>query len=119
RVIEQQGFHHGLQNADEVVVAADVGKFVAEDRLELIGREAREAACRQKHSGAKPADDCGDLDTRRIQKEDGTSDPGACAKIVKELLQIGGDRSSIHPQPMGSTEPNTKADEETEDPRTP
>src|SRR6185437_14597185 len=47
------------------------------------------------------------------------SDPGAYAKVVKESLQIGGDRSSIRAEPMGGKEAKTKADDEAEDPRTP
>ena len=51
-MVEEQSLHDGLQNADEVVVAADVRQFVSEDRFDLRRREAAEAAHRNEHYGA-------------------------------------------------------------------
>ena len=44
RVIEEKRLDEGLEDADEVVVAADMGELVGEDGFELRGGETGEAA---------------------------------------------------------------------------
>src|ERR1700733_13896029 len=65
-VVEEQSFDDGLEDADEVVVAADVGELVGEDGFDLGGREAGEASEGHEDDGAEPADDGGDLDQRGV-----------------------------------------------------
>ena len=73
RVIEQQRLDHRLQQVDEIVVTADVRELVREDRLQLLGRQARERRRRQQHHRLHPADQRRHHDRARFDDRDGAA----------------------------------------------
>src|SRR5208337_2744025 len=58
--------HGDLEEINEGVVAADVGKLVSDDRGELRFAEAGERGDRQKNDGANPADHRGGVQLERL-----------------------------------------------------
>jgi hypothetical protein len=54
-VVEQQGFHHALQQVHQVVAAAHVRQFVREQRLYVFHRQLREQRGGYDHHRAQPA----------------------------------------------------------------
>ena len=56
RVIEQQGLDHGLQQVDQVIVAADMRQFMGEQGLQQTGRHPCDERGGQQHHRPPPAD---------------------------------------------------------------
>ncbi len=73
-VVEEEGFDEGLQEIDEIIVAANVGEFVGEDGLELRGGKTGEEGCGEKDERAEEADDEGRCDERGLGECEGTRD---------------------------------------------
>ena len=80
-VVEEERFDRGLDQVGEVVVAADVGQLVGEDRLDLLGREASEDAGGEEDDGLEEADDGGDLDEGRFEELDGAAEAEPGGKL--------------------------------------
>ena len=55
-MVEEGGFHGGLQQIDQIVVAPHVRQFVGQDRVKLIGGEARQDGCGGQDHRAEPAE---------------------------------------------------------------
>ena len=70
-MVEQQRLDHGLEQVHQVVVTADVGQLVRQDRLDLRRPEAGHGARRQEHDGSEPADRRGHVHPIRLAQEDG------------------------------------------------
>ncbi len=70
-MIEENGFDHGLEEIDQIIVTPDVGQFVSQDRIELIGSEAHENGSGNQDRGAQPADKGRHFHQRRFQQPHG------------------------------------------------
>ena len=66
-------------------MAAHVGEFVAQDCLDLVGREPGKAAHRQQDHRTQPANHRRHLHLRRMQQLDGALDPEASPQVFKQL----------------------------------
>jgi hypothetical protein len=89
-MVEEQGFDNGLQDADEIVVAADMGELVGEDGFNLDGRQTAETTQRNENNGTQPADHGGDLDERGLKEPDGTRDFNAAGESIEHVEEVGG-----------------------------
>src|SRR5258706_16149356 len=89
-MVEEQGFDNGLQDADEIVVAADMRDLVGEDGFDLGGRQTAETTERNEDNGAQPADDGRDLDEGRVKEPDGTCDFDAAGESMEDVEEVAG-----------------------------
>ena len=78
RMIEEHSFNHRLEQADQIVVATNMGEFMRQDRLNLQRRHAGHTPNGQKNCRLEPTDHRRCLDVRRIQQLDGSlnAEPG-------------------------------------------
>src|ERR1700722_10989607 len=119
-MVEEEGFDDGLQDADEIVAAADMGELVGKDSFDLVGRQTAETTERDEDDGAQPADDRRDLHQGGVKEPDGTCHFDAAGDSMEDLEQIMGwglSRGGDHA--LGADEANAETDEEKNDSRQP
>ena len=105
RMVEEQSLHRGLQQADQGVVAPDVGQLVREHGLELPGAQAGQGRDGQQDRRPQPAHDGGHLDQRGLQHADGTAhaharaEGGQAADDLSVAGRTGGEGQPSHEPP--------------------
>ncbi len=85
RVIEQERFDGRLNQVDQVIVPANVGQLVRQNRFELLWREAGQRAGRQQDHRFEMPDDRGDVHADRLHEPDSPTD----AEPRGQPLQLG------------------------------
>ena len=74
RMVEQQGFHYGLNKIEEIIVAPDMSQLVNQDRLDLLWSHTDQDPCRHQDHRTQPANDHGHLNQARFQQLYGAAD---------------------------------------------
>ncbi|HEY9010976.1 MAG TPA: hypothetical protein VIN06_08145, partial [Devosia sp.] len=87
-MVEEERLDDELEEVDEVIVAADVGEFVDEDRLDLVGRQRGEEGGGDDEHRFPPAEDGGNVDLRGGDEADGARDLQLGAERVEAVAPV-------------------------------
>ncbi len=89
-MVEEQGFDNGLENANKVVVATDMGELMGKNGFHLSGRETAETTERNEDDGAQPADNRRYLHEGGVEKPDGTCEFDAAGDSMEDVEEFTG-----------------------------
>ncbi len=62
-MVKEGGFHERLKEIHQIVVAADVGDFVSEKGVDVVGGEADDGGSGKENDRAQHAESGGDVDS--------------------------------------------------------